>query len=74
MLFVDYVLQRLWDSKGAEPLLEGVASKMDKSAALPKESQVTHPTWKAGITWRGTGFGRTGVPIGKGKDTVLPKD
>ena len=73
-LSVGHVPQKLQDSREAEPLREGVASKMDKSAALPKESQVTHPTWKARITWRGTGSRRTGVPTGDGEDTVLPND
>ena len=57
-----------------ELLLEEDASVMNESGASPKESQVTHPTWKVGITWRGTGSRMIGVPVGEGEDTVLPND
>ena len=48
--------------------------KMDKSVASPKESRVTHPTWKAGITGRGTGSGITGTPAEDREEIVLPSD
>ena len=69
-----HVPQKLQGWKEEEPLPGEDTSVMNESEALPKERQVTHPTWKLGITWRGTGFGRTGIPTGDGEDTVLSND
>ena len=69
-----HVPQKLQGWRGEELLPEEDASVMNESEALPKERQVTHPTWYAGITCRGTGSGRIGVPTGDREDTGLPRD
>ena len=69
-----HVPQKLLDWTEEELPLEEDASVMNESEVLPKECQVTHPTWNWGITGTGTGSRRTGVPTGDGEDTVLPSD
>ena len=66
-----HILLKPPDLKATGPLPEEDASVKDKSIGCTNRAQVTCLTWKDGITWSGTGSGRTGVPIGEGDETVF---
>ena len=70
----DHVLLKLLGYSEAEPLQEGVASKMNESVASPKESRVTHPTWKVGITEEALALEGQAPPLAMEKTRYSPRN